>query len=97
MQTYLNGIISIANSFPKVKFLVFTKNNSLNFDIDIPQNLNIRFSMWKNFENLTTLQTCSWIEDDPRILNKKIFHCLNDCRKCAFCWNSKKDVVFQKH
>lgn len=96
-QNYLDGVILIANEIKETKFLIYTKRNDLDFtQVKIPSNLRIRFSMWKNFENKTSLQKKSWISDDSRVPNNA-FPCPGDCRKCEMCWSNIENIVFKKH
>lgn len=96
-QFYLDNMIDIANNFPKIKFLCFTKRHDLNY-INIPLNLSIRISLWPglNVPNLNLPK--AWLDDgrETRLPNNG-FQCLGSCSKCAYCWNGKRDVIFKKH
>lgn len=97
MQNYLKGIIHVAKELPNTLFLVYTKKNEINFsNVEIPSNLMVRFSLWKNFNNLTSIKYQAWINGDPRIPQNH-FKCRKDCRICGYCWKGKLDVVFDKH
>lgn len=96
-QKYLNGMKHIANEFPNINFLAYTKNNFLDFN-NLPKNLKIRFSMWPSFNNATSLITHAWLDDGTEHrIPTLVFKCLNSCAKCAYCWTGKKDVVFKIH
>ena len=96
MQKYLEGMIKVAEELPNTKFLAYTKRNDVDFSSDLPPNLRIRFSMWKGWNNETSLRTLAWISDDTRCPDGT-FTCPSDCRTCSFCWNSAADVTFHKH
>lgn len=89
-------MIDVAKEFPNTKFLAYTKRNNIDFGVNLPPNLRIRFSMWEGWENNTSLTTLAWIADDPRC-PEGVFQCPSDCRTCSYCWDSAADVKFKKH
>lgn len=60
-QEYYDGMEYVAYENPNVNFLAFTKNKKINFSINKPKNLIIRFSNWKNYLNTTNIQLNSWV------------------------------------
>lgn len=101
-QKYFNYMIEISKNFPEIKFLCFTKNYNLEYDVkELPYNFVIRFSMWPGFspEIISKNNIYAWMDDgkDTRI-PKNAFKCFNSCKICGFCWNNNnRDVVFHKH
>ena len=96
LQRYLLGMTDIAREFPNVKFLAYTKRNDIDFGVNLPPNLRIRFSMWEGWENHTELTTLAWIASDSRCPDGT-FQCPSDCRTCSYCWDSAADVKFKQH
>jgi hypothetical protein len=109
-QQYLDIVVGIAKSFPKIKFLVFTKRYDLTFP-DLPENLSIVFSMWPGWNPLESEST-KWIKSNlllPRAFMQdgtetrvpaSALECPGNCISCGMCWHLKnlgRDVVFHKH
>ena len=93
-------MVWLAISFPKTKFLCFTKKyDEIDF-YDIPDNLQIVFSVWPNEPLPPTNKPFAFMQDgtENRIFNA--IKCKNKCDKCNKCFNLtkiKKNVVFNKH
>lgn len=100
-QKYLDSMIDIAEEFPAVNFLVFTKMYNLNY-AKVPKNLSVIFSMWPGWGRVKKGARHAWLWDsanDPRI-PKDCFLCPGECQSCGLCWHIRKvgrDVVFVKH
>lgn len=64
-QTYLNGMFRVAEAFPSIKFLVFTKRYFLNFE-GCPSNLQVLFSTWPKMKlpSFIREKSCiAWMDD----------------------------------
>jgi len=103
-QFYLDKMRDIAKTFPKIKFLAFTKRIDLTYHF-LPDNLSIVFSMWPGFGKQLqhVAMPKAWLHDpaniDPRIPGDAL-ECPGNCDNCGMCWHLKnlnKDVVFYKH
>jgi len=101
-QLYLTTMKTIAKTFPKIKFLAFTKKHHLNYFM-IPDNLTIIASMWSNWGNADIDLPKAWVLDgmntDKRIPVTAL-ECAGFCETCGMCWSLKelnRDVVFHKH
>ena len=57
---YFDIMKQISINYPNIKFLAYTKNNTINYH-NIPNNLIIRFSYWPNYQNKTNLNNFAWI------------------------------------
>ena len=98
-KDYFYEIDILAHANPKTKFLIFTKQYEfIPEKYTISKNLSIIYSAWPGLELPDKNYPVAWYDDgtDDRI-PKKVFHCKNNCSKCYFCWNPKKDIVFKKH
>ena len=108
-EGYLHRMIGMANSFPHVRFLCFTKR--YNFSMTgspCPANLTIKLSMWPNYSPPGGVLTkdavlfhssgFAWMQDgtETRVPEDAI-KCAGTCESCMKCWGSTKDVVFKKH
>ena len=58
-------MIDVAKEFPNTKFLAYTKRNNIDFGVNLPPNLRIRFSMWEGWEN----NTAKWWNNN-RVVNR---------------------------
>lgn len=103
-QDYLANMIRIAQAFPAIHFLCFTKRHDLDFT-GLPDNLAVVFSMWRGWGDVAKARALglgvAWMDDgtDPRIPPDAI-KCPGGCDTCAKCWNLPRlgrDVVFKKH
>lgn len=105
-QRYLNKWIVIAQKFPQITFLAFTKNYKLNFS-KIPSNFKLYFSNDPSFvipkRLYSFLQAHTVYSVNDRISNSKLCLPVNSehkhyCgSKCNNCWEGKKNVSFIKH
>lgn len=101
-QEYLNSMYGLANDFPYVKFLAFTKNFNLNFK-GMPRNTSIVASMWMGWGDASVDLPKAWVQDknhtETRIPHNAI-ECQGDCENCMKCWYLKDngyDVYFHMH
>jgi hypothetical protein len=93
--------VNIANSFPKKKFLAFTKRFDLNYTKK-PVNLAIYFSIMPKmeipfesiYENKAMQAFCDLPENFKKVIAKK---CPGNCSKCHMCWNANHNVFFAVH
>ena len=104
---YFSHMVSIAEQFPHIKFLAFTKqykivNEFLYIGYSIPENLQIVFSAWPNLpmDNPYDLPV-AWLQDgtEDRIPSD-VMHCPGHCDGCGLCWSLRsigRDVYFDKH
>lgn len=108
-KKYLIGMVKIANRFPDIKFLCFTKKYRLVLNqIDIiksTHNLTVILSSWTNLKlpERTKINwfPIAWYQDgtEKRITNNSV-ECFGNCEHCRMCWNLKNlqlDVVFNHH
>lgn len=108
-QTFLDGMVRVANKCKQTKFLCFTKkyeliNEYLNV-AELPKNLKIVLSAWdKDFkvENPHNLPM-TYINFKDQTRNAEIpefaIPCVGTCSKCKACWSLKKgqSVYFNQH
>jgi hypothetical protein len=108
-QTFLNGMVRVAERCKQTKFLCFTKkyeliNEYLNV-AELPKNLKIVLSAWdKDFkvDNPHNLpMTYINFKDQTRNADIPEFAipCVGTCSKCKACWSLKKgqSVYFNQH
>lgn len=98
-QAYLDSMVSLAEDFPLVKFLAFTKRTDLSFKNGI-RNLKIVFSVWPGMKvphNVRFLPK-AYLGGDKRI-PKDVKDCPGQCDICGKCWNlkSNESIFFHKH
>lgn len=99
-QSYLDGMIEIANKNPDTKFLAFTKNHGLDFS-KVPSNLQVVASLWTGWGKRPANMRVAWMQDgkEDRIPSDSV-KCPGACENCKVCWNLnslQKDVVFDIH
>jgi len=98
-QDYLDRMYGIADAFPDIAFLAFTKHHTLDFRAR-PANLNIVLSMWPGWGNRRKRLPRAWMQDgsETRIPESAI-QCTGSCEDCGVCWHIKsgQDVWFHKH
>ena len=101
---YLVMMIVIAERFPHIKFLAFTKQYKIIADcgIPFPDNLSIVVSAWPHYplHNPRALPV-AWMQDgtEDRIPPESV-ECSGLCENCGMCWSLKdlkKDVVMLRH
>jgi hypothetical protein len=104
-QCFLGYMELIAENFPKVKFLCFTKHYEYDY-AQVPQNLKVILSTWPRYRlpnrrGIKELMSWAWIESDKKRLaasGRQAVHCKGQCDACNYrCWDTKKDVVFKRH
>jgi len=100
-KTYLDGMIFLAESHPKVKFLAFTKRYEFNrYFTDLPYNLSIIISAWPGMRLPSTKLPIAFMQDGTEKRVKNAIPCPGNCETCGMCWelkNINKNVVFKKH
>lgn len=103
-QAYLDKMIALAEEFPAVKMLAFTKNYSLDLS-RLPQSLTIIPSLWTQYGPIEKYsdRPVAWMYDESQPdgrLRGHYFECSGACTGCWACWHInelEKDVVFHKH
>lgn len=99
-QNYLAHMERTAYLFPGTRFLVFTKMHGLNYS-KAPDNLRIRFSMWPGMDCIGSGPggaMRAWMQDGTETrIPKGAVKCPGNCENCKACFNSKRDVYFNKH
>lgn len=101
-QTHYEFWNTLAREYPKIKFLAFTKNFSLNYT-KVSNNLKIIFSVWSTMKKLPTGQRLAFVNDGVETRHTKAFVCPSvkdhkiTCEKCKYCWDKDGDVVFDLH
>ena len=102
-QSYYDKTVQVAELFPDVQFLAFTKKYHLDFG-ERPKNLVIVLSVWPGIELPDDSQGLpfAWLsEDERRDPGQMYVKCPGSCEDCQHkCWTLlDKDVhvVFDKH
>lgn len=97
---YLRNMCEIAQEFPEIKFLAFTKmftvcNKYLSGGEKIPENLHILFSGWRGLkmDNPYNFPTAHPIFSDGTSAPDGTLLCTGNCTECLkedrICWNMK--------
>ena len=91
-QDYYDRMVQVANDFPEIKFLCFTKRFDLNYAIR-PSNLAMVFSRWPGDERTAVRPERlpnSWVQDgtETRIPTNAI-KCMGRCDQCFMCWHMR--------
>ena len=109
---FLERSVELANKFPNVKFMAYTKkydlvNKYLDDGGKLPDNYNIFFSAWDklwdvpNKHNLPVAYVKFKEERFTPEIPKSAFHCPGretNCSACGVCWSKKvKAVYFDEH
>ena len=99
-QSYLNNMYALARTYPRTKFLAFTKMFKLKYK-KRPKNLTIVFSIYPSMNLPRKKWPRAWMQDgsEKRIPYNAI-ECGGDCEFCGKCWDLaklKRDVYFHKH
>lgn len=110
-ERFFEETINVANEFPNVRFMAFTKkydivNETLKF-MKLPDNYNVVFSAWDKLWDVPNphdlpVAYVKFKEDrlTPEI-PKNAFHCpgrSSTCSACGLCWNKQvKAVYFDEH
>ena len=95
---YLNRMITIAEDFPDIRFMAFTKRfEFLEKCIYIPDNLTIIRSMWPYMKNPDQPGKRAWVRGDLRA-PADAKRCSGTCDTCMHCWeNDGRDVLLEMH
>ncbi len=102
---YWLGVKQIAEAFPGIKFMIFTKRYDFIYT-RIPKNLNVIISTWlghplpmQEEQNSAYNLQWAWISEDPRAPEQHMFKCPGKCDECGYeCWQSgDRDIVFDLH
>lgn len=103
-QIYYEALREVTIYNPDTKFLAFTKQFTLNFRQNDPDNFKIVWSMWPSMPLPTgyKLWPKSWLWEDPRRpKDLPYIFCPGNCETCSYCCWEKIDVdlpvVFSKH
>lgn len=97
-QSYLDNMKIIASDYFFTKFLVFTKNYSLDF-FDIPENLSIVISVWPGVDIPDLDLPLAFINRKDENRAKNYIVCNDDCESCRVCWYLKdiqKNVLLKE-
>lgn len=108
-ETFLQGMIKVANETPQTRFLCFTKKfeivNKYLDSNELPKNLKIVFSGWdKNFivnnpHNLPMAYV--YFKDTTRNadIDEYAIPCVGHCSECKGCWSLQngQTVYFNQH
>lgn len=100
-QAHVDHAFLLAKEFDHIKFLAFTKMDTLDFSM-APPNFSVVASMWPGMpDRFPASMPRAWMDDgtDPRI-PEQVVECPNGCDTCGACWNLGtigKDVRFHKH
>ena len=108
---YLRMMVEVARELPFTSFMVFTKqyrlvNEWISENGPLPQNLQILFSVWRNFDcsnpyNLPEAHVA--YRDGFHTARPDAFHCHKNCTECCLmgegCWNLKpgEQVEIDEH
>jgi len=101
-KQYLQGVYTVANTYPDTKFMLFTKRwDLLPVSMVPPSSLSVILSMWPGLPNPKQFPDYprAWLSNDKR-LPKFYFKCPGRCDECYKCWEITKlghAVVFDKH
>ena len=99
---YLKMMIRVAEHFPQISFLAFTKANHTMALLDraLPDNLAVILSAWPGYELVNTNNLpVAWLDDgtDQRIPPGTPL-CSGRCDACDICWGMRAGGVrFHKH
>ena len=109
-ETFLIGMVKVANECKQTKFLCFTKkfelvNKYLDNGGEIPNNLKIVFSAWtKDFKvnnpyNLPMTYVYFKKAENNADIPSLAIPCQGHCETCLACWNLEKgqSVFFNQH
>ena len=101
---YLRRAVKLAEKFPTVRFLAFTKRYKWAAKVaaDLTDNFEIVLSAWPgyNLHNPYGLRV-AWMQDgtEDRVPEDAL-ECPGNCESCGMCWSLSRigrDVVFHKH
>lgn len=105
-QAYLDGMVWLAHSFPRIHFLAFTKRYKLDYG-KLPDNLCVVISAWPGYAIINVpgprgvFLPIAWCQDgtEERIPHNA-YECVGSCEKCNVCWDLRRSghhVWFHKH
>jgi hypothetical protein len=103
-QEYLNQWMQVAEQFPEIEFLAYTKSSWLDFSAR-PANMVIYFSQWSDTLPVRLEQAhkqglpIARLEDSEKTNTLKDFDCKpnSKCADCRVCWLGKTDIIFHLH
>lgn len=102
---YIDKWITIAKTFPQIKFLAFTRRDDFKKAI-------LRLNSLKNVIVYESLDPSKRHRDMPELLSARVigkyeetpeltktqFVCSRSCPECRFtCWKGKLEILFQEH
>lgn len=88
-QDYFSNMKIIAGDYYFTKFLVFTKNYTLDFS-KIPYNLSVILSIWPELEIPNIDLPLAFIDSYNETRSTNYLKCHGECESCRACWNLKK-------
>ena len=100
---YFYMMCHIAEDFPDIKFLAFTKRyNYIDSAIRIPKNFSMVLSAWPGLDMHNPLKLpIAWMQDGSETrVPVNALECHGGCESCGLCWELNKlsrDVVFNQH
>lgn len=99
-QGHVDFWMMVANDFPSVKFLAFTKM----FDLEFwprPQNLQVVYSIWPGLIDLASHGPRAYMQDGTEWrIPEDAIECPGQCDTCGMCWHLSdigRDVFFPIH
>jgi len=98
-QGQLDAYNEICKLNSDVKFLMFTKNFTLNYD-KLAKNFKVVFSVFKGMEDQEIPKgSIAYTGDTKKIRKGQIFECAGNCNDCMVCWSFHKNqhVHFNIH
>lgn len=97
-QEHVNAWRWLADLWPGIKFLAFTKMHELDFS-SMPSNFVVYFSQWPGMPDKAPAGALrAWMQDgtETRVPDGAL-ECPGNCSTCGACFNLKQDVFFHKH
>jgi hypothetical protein len=100
LRGYFSLACKVARACQECQFLAFTKDYRIQ-ELRKPRNLNIIFSVWKEFAPENPKYGCAFFDDGTPECNvpEAGFVCPGGCSNCLYCFRMKKNqaVIFKKH
>jgi hypothetical protein len=109
-QEYFNKWVVIANNFPEITFLAYTKSVKYvkETKYNIPPNFTIRYSIWEDTKleeryiaeclNLPTFTAIDKADFANQIAEKEIVGCSGSCETCKSCYKMEvKKIAIEIH
>ena len=95
---YVRAWYELAESFPRIRFLAFTKQykNVIVNELMRPRNFRIIFSAWPG---MTTPEgyPVAWYQNGSVSVPRKAFMCRGSCDTCKVCFTGDRDVMLKAH